>query len=44
MGTLVQISIIEKDEKLAINAIQQAFREIRRLEKLMSIHIQDSEI
>jgi len=44
MGTLVQISIIEKDEKLAITAIQQAFREIRRLEKLMSIHIPDSEI
>jgi FAD:protein FMN transferase len=44
MGTLVEISVIEKDEKLAITSIQQAFREIRRLEKLMSIHIPDSEI
>jgi len=44
MGTLVEIFVIEKDEKLAITAIQEAFREIRRLEKLMSIHIPDSEI
>ena len=29
---------------LAITAIQEAFREIRRLEKLMSILIPDSEI
>jgi len=44
MGTLVKIFVIEKDEKLAITAIQEAFREIRRLEKLMSILIPDSEI
>ena len=44
MGTLVEISVIEKDEKLAITAIQHAFREIRRLENLMSIHIPDSEV
>jgi FAD:protein FMN transferase len=44
MGTLVEISVIEKDEKLAITAIQQAFREIRRLENLMSIHISGSEV
>ena len=44
MGTLVEISVIEKDAKLAITAMQKAFREIRRLEKLMSILIPDSEI
>jgi FAD:protein FMN transferase len=44
MGTLVEISVIEKDEELAITAIQEAFREIRRLENLMSIHIPDSEL
>jgi thiamine biosynthesis lipoprotein len=44
MGTLVEISVIEKDEELATMAIQQAFQEIRRLENLMSIHIPDSEV
>jgi thiamine biosynthesis lipoprotein ApbE len=44
MGTLVKIFFIEKDEKLAITSIQEAFLEIRRLEKLLSIHIPDSEI
>jgi len=44
MGTLVKIFVIEKDEKLAITAIQEAFRKIRKLEKLLSIHIPDSEI
>ena len=44
MGTLVEIFFIEKDEMLAITAIQEAFREICRLEKLMSILIPDSEI
>jgi thiamine biosynthesis lipoprotein len=44
MGTLVEISVIEKDDKLAITAIQHAFREIRRLEKLMSIHVPNSEV
>jgi hypothetical protein len=33
MGTLVEIFFIEKDEKLAITAIQEVFLEIRRLEK-----------
>ena len=44
MGTLVKIFIIEKDKKLAITAVQEAFREIRRLEKLMSILTPDFEI
>jgi FAD:protein FMN transferase len=44
MGTLVKIFVIEKVENLAITAIQKAFREIRRLEKLMSILTPDSEI
>jgi thiamine biosynthesis lipoprotein ApbE len=34
MGTLVEISVIEKDEGLAKTAMQKAFREIRRLEKI----------
>jgi FAD:protein FMN transferase len=44
MGTLVEISVIEKDEELAKTAIQKAFREIRRLEKMMSIYIPVSEV
>jgi FAD:protein FMN transferase len=44
MKALVKIFVIEKDEKIAITAIQETFREIRRLIKLMSIHIPDSEI
>jgi FAD:protein FMN transferase len=39
-----RIFVIEKDEKLAITFIQQAFRVIRKLKKLMSIHISGSEI
>jgi len=44
MGSLVEISVIVKDEELAKIAMQKAFREIRRLEKMMSIHIPDSEV
>lgn len=44
MGTLVEISVIEKNEELAIEAIQKAFQEIRRLENQMSIQIPTSEI
>ena len=44
MGTLVEFSVIEKDEKLATTATQKAFREIRRLEKLMSVYIPDSKV
>ena len=36
MDTLVENSVIEKDEELAKTAIQKAFREIRRLEKIMN--------
>lgn len=44
MGTLVEISIFEKDENLVQLAIQNAFDEIQRLEGLMSTHIPNSEI
>ena len=44
MGTLVEISVVEKNKKLAKTAMQKAIREIRRLEKMMSIHIPDSEV
>ena len=36
MGTLVEISVIEKDEELAKTALQKAFREFCRLEKSMT--------
>ena len=36
MGTLVEISVIEKDEELAKTALQKAFREFCRLEKNMT--------
>lgn len=44
MGTLVEISVVEKDKDLAQLAIQNAFNEIQRIEKLMSTHIPSSEI
>ena len=44
MGTLVEISVYEKDKDLAQLAIQNAFDEIQRMEKLMSTHIPTSEI
>ncbi len=44
MGTLVEISVYEKDENKVQPAIQNAFNEIQRLEGLMSTHIPDSEI
>lgn len=44
MGTLVEISVRELDADKAQSAISLAFDEIRRLEKLMSTHLADSEI
>ena len=44
MGTLVEITIFEKDENKAELAIQNAFNEIQRLEGLMSTHIPGSEV
>jgi FAD:protein FMN transferase len=44
MGTLVEISVFEKDKELAQLAIQKAFNEIKRIENLMSTHIPSSEI
>ncbi len=44
MGTLVEISVFEKDESIVQTAIQSAFEEIQRLEGLMSIHIPGSEV
>jgi hypothetical protein len=35
MDTLFEISVIEKDEELAKTAMKKAFREIRRLGKIM---------
>ena len=44
MGTLVEISVFEKDKDLAQLAIQNAFNEIQRMEKLMSTRIPGSEV
>ena len=44
MGTLVEISVFEKDESIVQTAIQSAFDEIQRLEGLMSTHIPGSEV
>ena len=44
MGTLVEITVREPDQEKAQLAISLAFDEMRRLEKLMSTHLVDSEI
>jgi FAD:protein FMN transferase len=44
MGTLVEITVYEKDNDLGQLAIQNAFNEIQRMESLMSTHISNSEI
>ncbi len=44
MGTLVEITVRDPDPDKAQLAITYAFDEMRRLEKLMSTHIADSEI
>ena len=44
MGTLVEITIFEKDENKAELDIQNVFNEIQRLEGLMSTHIPGSEV
>ncbi|CCQ91157.1 exported hypothetical protein [Nitrospina gracilis 3/211] len=44
MGTLVEITIVNADAKVAQTAANQAFDEMSRIEKLMSTYIADSEI
>ena len=44
MGTLVEITVFEKDENKAELAIQNTFNEIQRLEGLMNTHIPRSEV
>jgi thiamine biosynthesis lipoprotein ApbE len=44
MGTLVEITVFEKDENKAVLAIQNISNEIQRLEGLMSTHIPGSEV
>ena len=44
IGTLVEITVFEKDENKAELAIQNAFNEIQRLEGFMSAHIPGSEV
>ena len=44
MGTLIEITVFEKDENKAELSIQNTSNEIQRLEELMSIHIPGSEV
>jgi FAD:protein FMN transferase len=44
MGTLVDITVFEKDKNKAELAIQNALNEIQRLEGLMSTHILGLEV
>lgn len=44
MGTLVEITVFEKDENKAELAIQNTSNEIQRLQGLMSTHIPGSEV
>jgi hypothetical protein len=41
MATLVEITFFEKNENKADLAIQNAFNEIQRLERLVNTHILD---
>lgn len=44
MGTLVEITVVSDDETRANEAINAAFREIKRLEDIMSTYIPSSDI
>ena len=44
IGTLVEITVFEKDENKAELVIQNTSNEIQRLEGLMSTHIPGSEV
>ena len=44
MGTLAEITVPGPDSKEKQTAIDKAFDEIKRIEKLMSVHLKDSEV
>ncbi len=44
MGTIVEITVVAKEEGTADEAITAAFKEIRRLEEIMSTYIPSSDI
>ena len=44
MGTVVQITVAHPDEGIARKALESAFEEIRRAEKLLSSYLPESEI
>ena len=44
MGTLVEVTIQESDNDLAQHAINKAFNEMTRIEKIMSTHLPNSEL
>ena len=44
MGTLVFLTAVASDERLAHDAIEQGFAEIHRLEQILSTWIPDSEL
>jgi len=44
MGTLVEITVVAEDNQATVDAITQAFREMQRVEKLMSRTMEGSEV
>src|SRR3990167_8742035 len=44
MGTVVEITVVARDEERAEEAMTAAFKEIRRLEEIMSTYIPSSDI
>src|SRR3989304_3968621 len=44
MGTVVEITVVAQDEERAEEAMTAAFKEIRRLEEIMSTYIPSSDI
>jgi len=44
MGTLIEITVHEKDKDLAQKAISKSFEEMSRLENIMSTYLHDSEL
>jgi thiamine biosynthesis lipoprotein len=44
MGTLIEVTIQGSDNDLAQHAINKAFNEMTRIEKIMSTHLPNSEL
>lgn len=44
MGTLIKISVFDKDKEISNNAINESFKEIRKWDKILSNYRDDSEL